>query len=275
MADSRTLEDRAQAALIRDWAAENGITVGERGRIPAGVRAAYEAATGNTAEPETGDGPDWDAALSAAKGADPLALLEDQLGEEAAGRTGHGSPSEDPGPPPPADLDEARARLGGKAKTPGWARDGKASKQAPPVRVTRAVVGDIEGKLTLLLSGPAVFWQMADPLCGGTFADNLDNIVRKAVPLIVQSPDAVKWFTKGTTFLLWLDLVWALQPVAQAVYAHHVAASVMVLPDGRVVPAVRLDDGRIVPADRAPQQAAPDLSAYTTEVNGHVPPVPA
>ena len=32
-----------ESAAIRDWARENGYTVNERGRIPAEVRAAYEA----------------------------------------------------------------------------------------------------------------------------------------------------------------------------------------------------------------------------------------
>lgn len=34
----------SDAARIRDWAKENGYEVSERGRIPADVRAAYEAA---------------------------------------------------------------------------------------------------------------------------------------------------------------------------------------------------------------------------------------
>jgi hypothetical protein len=263
MAESRTLDDRARSAIIREWAGENGFDLAVSGRIPKGVVAAYEAANGTELPPD--DGPDWSVPGDVA---DPLAGLEGELGDSA----GAAEPGE--GPPPPADLDEARARLGGKAKRPGWAKEAKPGKdKPPPVKVTRAVAGDIEGKLTLLLTGPAVMWQMADPLCGGTFAENLDNVVRKAVPLICQSPDAVRWFTKGTQFLLWLDLIWALQPIGQAVYAHHVAGSVMVLPDGRVVPSRRLDDGRVVPAEQAP--GPPDRSAYTTDPVGHVPDVHA
>ena len=264
MADSRSLTDRARSSLIRDWAKDNGFDVADKGRIPAGVVTAYEAATGQPSD-DADDGPDWDDV--GGEDPDPLAGVED---DDTAAAGSHG-PAD--GPPPPADLNEARERFAGKPKRPGWAKDGKPSKPvAPPVKVTKAVVSDIEGKLTLLLTGPAVFWQMADPLCGGAFADNLENIVRKAVPLIAQSPDAVRWFTKGTTFLLWLDLVWALQPVAQAVYAHHIAATVMVLPDGRVVPSQRLEDGRVVPLSEV-KQARPDQSAYTTQVPGHVPDV--
>src|SRR5690348_6756886 len=115
MADTRTLTDRAGAALIRDWAKDNGFEVSEKGRIPAGVRAAYEAATGNA--PPDDDGPDWDQAMGEQDAADPLAELEGTLAAEAAAGPGEGA-----GPPPPADLDEARARFGGKAKRPAWAK---------------------------------------------------------------------------------------------------------------------------------------------------------
>src|SRR5690348_5718973 len=98
MADTRTLTDRAESALIRDWAKDNGFDVSEKGRIPAGVRAAYEAATGNTAPGDDG-GPDWDQATGQEDAADPLAELEGTLAAEAAAGPGEGA-----GPPPPADL---------------------------------------------------------------------------------------------------------------------------------------------------------------------------
>lgn len=276
MTDTRTLDDRARSAEIRGWAREQGFEVSPRGAIPKGVVAAFDAANGGGGGPD-GDGPDWAAAAAVAGDvADPLADSEGEF--DGLGEVPPDTPTT---APPPADLDEARERLGGKPRTPGWAKDDSSEgkrdrrKSQPQARVTKQVIGDIEGKLTLLLTGPGLMWQTVDPVCGTAFADNLDSIVRKAVPLIIQSPDAVRWFTKGATFLLWLDLVWALQPVAQAVYAHHVAATVMVLPDGTVVPAQRLDDGRIVPLGAVPQQARPDRSAYTTQVAGHVPPVPA
>ncbi|WP_166850700.1 Lsr2 family protein [Isoptericola sp. BMS4] len=40
----RTQTDRAQLAKIREWARENGHKVSDRGRIPAAVLSAYEAA---------------------------------------------------------------------------------------------------------------------------------------------------------------------------------------------------------------------------------------
>lgn len=41
---STTRSDRAQLQKIREWAAQNGHTVSDRGRIPAPVRDAYNAA---------------------------------------------------------------------------------------------------------------------------------------------------------------------------------------------------------------------------------------
>lgn len=275
VADTRTLTDRAQAALIREWADDNGFTVSKGGRIPAGVRQAYEAAHAGEDDPGEGDGPDWTAAAAEA-GADPLAQLEAEL---EAGEQDQAAGGADAHPPPPADLAEARARFGGKPKRPPWAgekKTGKGEKKAPPVKVTRAVIGDMEGKLALLLTPPVLAWQMADPLCGGAAADNLDNIVRKSVPLMAQSPDVVNWFTKGTTFMLWMDLVLAVQPVALTLWKHHVAEEgIMLMPDGSVVPSVRLEDGRKVPADgTVPTRQAPvDNSMYSADVTGHIPDV--
>ena len=155
MADSRTLEDRARVALIREWAKDNGLEVGAKGRLPAGIVAAYEAATGTALDPGPEDeAPDWDEALSA-ETADPLAALEDQLG------AGGGESPGEAAPPPPADLEEARARLGSQPKTPKWAKDKPRKDPGPPVKVTKPVIGDIEGKLALLLTPPVAFWQMA------------------------------------------------------------------------------------------------------------------
>ena len=268
----------ADSSEIRAWAAAHGMTVKERGNLPAAVLEAYAAAhpgeSGESGEP----GPDWDAAAGA-ETAEPDESPDPPAAPPAAPAAG--APA-DEGPPPPADLAEARDRLGGgkqERKRPGWAGPGwrgpsrgKQPTAAPrrPATVTKALTGEMEARLALLLSIPASTWALLDPVCGGAAADNLDNIVRKSVPLMIQSPQLVAWFTKGQTFLLWVDLAIALQPVAQAVYAHHIAGSVMAV-DGQVVPARRGPDGRLYPAE--PVQPAPpaDLSAYTTQVNGHIP----
>jgi hypothetical protein len=274
---------------IREWAKSAGLEVADTGRIPASVRQAYDLAHADADDPGAEPGPDWAAAAAEAGGPglaasgppepDPPADAPAGPSQPPGGPQGTdaGPAGESTGPPPPADLADARARLEGTRKRgrPGWAgkesgRRPRAAKPAPP-KLTREIRGDIEGKLTLLLSGPVSILAAVDPVCGGAAVENLDLVVRKAVPLICQSPAAVAWFTKGTTFLLWLDLVWALQPIAVAAYSHHVAGTVMVLPDGRIVPSVRLEDGSVVPAEQAPAAPRPDYSAYTTHVPGHVP----
>jgi hypothetical protein len=259
----------ADSGEIRAWAAAQGMQVGETGKLPGTVRDAYEAAHRDEDEA----GPDWAAAAGAVETAEP----DD---DTPAAPAPPAAPPPEAEPPPPASIKEARERIGpadrARPRRPAWAASSAKSrkpKAEPPPKVTQQVTRDIEGKLALLLSFPASAAAMFDPVCGGALADNLDNVVRKAVPLIAQSPAAVAWFTRGATFMLWLDLAVALQPVAQAAYAHHVAGTVMALPDGTVVPAQRAPDGRLVPAGSVPAAAAaePDWSAYTTQVNGHVP----
>jgi hypothetical protein len=216
---ARSLEDRARAAVIREWAAENGFDVASRGNLPAGVVAAWEAAAGGDGEGQApgddGDAPDW-AAGAASVGAVPVA------------RPAAPEPEPEARERPVTTLDEARERAGGdrSRQPPGWAKRGPRSRparQSPP-KVTAATVSDIEGKLALMLAVPAAAWKSADPVCGGAFADQLDPIVRAAVPLICQSSDLVGFFTKSTSFLLWLNLAVALQPVGAAIYRHHIAA---------------------------------------------------
>jgi Lsr2 len=279
---SRTAADRQRAAQIRDWAAAEGLTVARQGRLPRSVEAAYDAATA-AGDGDGGPGPDW----GAAGAADPLDLdAPDEdfpggvpPGEDAAAEPPSPGPAPAPGPapPPPASLDDARERLAGRApRVPPWAgsRGGGGAQRpaAAPVKITPALARDIEGKLALLVAVPAAVWETADPVCGGAFAANLDNAVRKAVPLICQSPAAVRMFTTGGQWLLWLDLIMALSGTGQAIYAHHVAHTVTVV-DGRPVPARRLPDGRVVPADAAGPPPERDWSQYTTDIPGHVPPV--
>ena len=248
-------------AEVRAWAAAQGIEVAPGGRLKSDVIGAW------LAREDEGGEPDWAAAATAGEdGQDPPAPPP-AAGQAAADSTGTG-------PPPPADLNEARKRAredgGGKSRArPGWAGRARPARDKPqPVKITRQVQGDIEGKLALLLAVPVTTWGAVDPYCGGAAADNLDNIVRKAVPLICQSPQVVKWFTEGGIYLLWLDLALAVQPVAVAAWRHHVTGSVTIV-NGRAVPARRLPDGRIVPVQQAPEPPAPDYSAY--HVPGHVP----
>jgi Lsr2 len=286
MGEKRTAEARRRSADVRDWAAANRFDIAERGRIPAAVYAAYDAAMAvgdDAAEP----GPDWGAA-----GADHLDLddPEPELAEPEpesdtfpgappGTATAESSPPPEAAPPPPASLEDARERLAGtRPRVPPWAgsiRGGGGSQRpaAPPVKLNAATIRDIEGKLALLAAIPVAGWEAVDPACGGALAENLSPAIKAAVPLIVQSPTALRMLTEGSTYFLWLSLAQALAPVAVTAYRHHVSHTIMVTDDGQTVAAARLPDGKVVPAADAPAAPAPDWSAYTTDVPGHVPPV--
>ena len=288
MSTPRTNADRRQAAALRTWAAENGYELAPAGRIPAPVRAAYEAAqaAGPGDQDDQGDPPDGDP-----PDGDP-----DELGESGGqwddelSLSGPASPPPDgdqdaeSGPEadaPPATLAEARERVSGPQDTgggrsgrprpPSWATaaDKAGDRAGPgiasPVKITKAVRDDVAGKLTLMLTFPVMAWQTVDPLCGGEAADRLDRIVQTAVPLICQSPDAVKMFTKGTTYMLWLEFLMAITPVAGTVYQHHIAHTIELVE----APA----DGQDPAANGHPgHHPGPDLSAqYPPVATGHIP----
>jgi len=276
----RTPADRQRAADVRDWAAANGLELKDRGRIPAAVYAAYDAAT---AEPDgpAEPAPDWGAA-----GADLIDLdvppdpdLEPPGGVAAPGPQA-GEPPRPPqsAEPPPASLDDARARLaaGRAPRLPSWAggRGGGATQRpaAPPVKITPALTRDIEGKLALLAAVPVAGFAAADPACGGALSDNLNPAIKAAVPLILQSDQAVRWLTEGGIYIQLLTLAQALMPVMVMGWRHHVSHTITVV-NGHAVPATRLPDGRVVPAADAPPAPVQDWSAYTTDLPGHVPPV--
>jgi hypothetical protein len=295
---SRTLEDRARSRLVREWAQGQGLPVSDSGRIAQSVWDAARGAgvldspppddTGGDGQ-DQGDGPDWDAAAGELGGGGELGGLEDELTAEAAAAAGPPPPA--PAPEAPADLDAARERVrgaesSGRPKLPKWASStGRArpeSRRPAPVKITKTVSDDITGKLALLLSVPAATWEAVDPYCGGALADNLDPVVRAAVPLICLSQEAVRWFQKTSTFMLVVELALALRPVAEAAWHHHIAGDVLVLDDGRVIQGKRGPDGRVYfppikdagPAT-AGAAAGPDYSAYTTQPAGHIPPVHA
>jgi hypothetical protein len=94
------------------------------------------------------------------------------------------------------------------------------------MRITPSIRRDVEGKLAFAMGLGGQFWIMADPMCGSVFVDNADNIAKKLTPIICQSPDVVKWLTKSSSFILYVDLFMAFWPVLQMMFAHHVAKSV-------------------------------------------------
>lgn len=207
-----------QAAEIRAWARDNGWPeLTDRGKLPVTVREAWDAAQDQAADP---DGPD-----------DLSELDETDLDDP--GDFEYGDPEDiEPGPPPPADLDEARKRAG---RQPGSAHLIRGRKRGsrepkpdqPPVKVTAAVRRDIEGKVAFWLLIPAEPWMRVDPYCGQAYADNLENIAVKMTPLLCQSPAIVRWFGKSTTFIQVTELAMACRPVAEAIIAHHVTKRIV------------------------------------------------
>jgi hypothetical protein len=294
----------AEDAVVREWGRDNGFELGERGRLPAGVIAAYEAA-----HAADDGGPDWEAgaaALGIIAGADPLAEdpADDEetsgnspgsTGDRAAGEsTLNGAGTAGPAGPeegrPVTSLAEARARAGGQPKRPPWAGKDRGGKQpaagkaprgrtpaggrgkpAPdPIEVTPAVVGDIEGKVALLLSFPASGWAYMDPFCGGAMEEALPDTVVKLTPLLCQSQAVVRFLTGADTWIALVGLMVALKPVGIAVYEHHFSpdADKRRAAEQQASAARR---GQPVTGDQPP--AGPDLSAYTSTpaVSGHVP----
>jgi len=230
MTDSRTAASRVQSAEIRAWAADNGWPElkGGRGRIPAEAIDAFGLAHGEPVEEE----PD----VSAMDETD----LDDEDGADPAGQ-----PAEDESASaPPADLDEARRRVGrdpepahlvrgrGRGRAPRPARPKAAE---PDIKVTKAVRDDITGKLAFWLSIPAEPWLRVDPYCGQAYADQVDEIAVKMAPLICLSPDMVRWFAKSSTFIMWTELGIAVRPVVEAIIAHHVTKRIVLDSNGEAV----------------------------------------
>src|ERR1700677_1444675 len=133
------------------------------------------------------------------------------------------------------------------AKDHGWPdRPPKPKDDQPPIKITKAVQADITGKLAFWLSIPAEPWLRVDPYCGGAYSDQVDEIAVKMAPLICQSPDLVRWFSKSTTFIMWTELGIAVRPVVEAIIAHHVTKRIALDAQGQAFE----------------QQGGADFSAY-------------
>jgi hypothetical protein len=97
-----------------------------------------------------------------------------------------------------------------------------------PFVITPGIRADAKGKLALFGTLVAVPLDMVDPYCGRVLSDNLDNMIDKAMPLIARSPAAIKFLTSSSGgFLEWIALLQACWPVFMAIYAHHLARTVV------------------------------------------------
>lgn len=94
-------------------------------------------------------------------------------------------------------------------------------------KITATVRRDIEAKVGIMLEVPGRVWEARDPVCGAVFVQQLPPTRAALTDLVCQSPDLVAWFTGvGGGFMLYLNLLAALQPVGLAVWAHHITHAI-------------------------------------------------
>jgi hypothetical protein len=162
----------------------------------------------------------------------------------------------------PPGWDDGRADYGPRGKHAGPAADEPADEQPlgpdpqpGPLRDTRprgthhkitaGIRKDIDAKVGIMLELPGRVWEARDPLCGAVFVQQLPSTRSALVDLICQSPDLVAWFTGvGGGFMLYLNLLAALQPVAVTVWAHHIAHSIETPGQQAAGPGPQLHDGQ-------------------------------
>lgn len=211
---------------IRAWARDRGVKIGERGRIPAGLRAEYEAARPAATRPIPG--PD--------DIAEDLGIIDIDTRPGAAppdSPIGDSGQAGTPAPPPPAgvpgpDSDGPAHARRDWHKTPKSTRPKARPTPAAAAKITATIRSDIEAKIGFALSIPGQIWAVRDPVCGGTFMGQLEPIAVTSAAWVIRSPALVDWFTSpaGSGFILFLDTAAALGPVLSAVMAHHVYHSI-------------------------------------------------
>ena len=113
---------------------------------------------------------------------------------------------------------------------------GRGREKAPkgkPVRLTAAITKDIAAKVKLMVVMPGKVWEVRDPACGGIWMEQSDDISEALTEIVLDSPDLVNFFTSSAGgFMKWFKLAAAVQPVGVMVWAHHVAHTVAVVPQG-------------------------------------------
>ena len=109
-----------------------------------------------------------------------------------------------------------------------WKRaPGKPPPRPRPGRVTAGIRGDIDAKIRFALQVPGTIWQARDPLCGGTFIEQIPDTAEAFTDIVCDSADLVAFFTgPGGSFMKILKVGAALMPVVQVTMAHHVYHSV-------------------------------------------------
>ena len=108
-----------------------------------------------------------------------------------------------------------------------WKRAPGKRAPARPGRITASIRGDIDAKIRFALQVPGTIWQARDPLCGGTFIEQIPETAEAFTDIVCDSADLVAFFTgPGGNFMKLLKLGAALMPVVQVTMAHHVYHSI-------------------------------------------------
>lgn len=100
-----------------------------------------------------------------------------------------------------------------------------------PVRVSKKTKDDMAGALGMI-GVLLIPLSNADPYCGGALVDNYEKIVTALIPLLCKSQTVVNFFAGETTdWMLWINLIIAMSPVAVAVGKHHILRTVEIQQD--------------------------------------------
>lgn len=146
---------------------------------------------------------------------------------------------------------------------PAWQKAAGSKKKLSYAEVPKKVKDEAAGFAGLVGVPILSLLQAADPYCGTALAENFQPIVEAALPLILRSERAVRFFTSDDNdWLNWIGLAMALRPVAVAIAEHHVFRTVAVerTPTGPVVR--RRERGQESHGDHLTPQPQPEYN-YT------------
>ena len=151
-----------------------------------------------------------------------------------------GPPTREPRPEPPPEPEPGEDEPPAHARRE-WGRTTRTRPQKGKLpRVTQAIRGDIDAKISFALEIPGRVWQARDPVCGGVFVEQRAEMAGALTEIVCQSPDLVAWFAGGGgQFMLWLNVMAAAWPVVTVVMAHHVYHSVEAAPEAGPAPDYR------------------------------------
>lgn len=151
-------------------------------------------------------------------------------------KRGHKNRAENP------DTGFTETPLTEEAETPGFATIEDAARLTPDdpeprdvraedkpkvvIKITPSIRRDIEGKLALGFGMLGSAWSMIDPLCGPVLVDIGPQIAKAYTPLLLQSPEVVRFMTKSGNFMLWVNALMATIPLIQMFAAHHILHTV-------------------------------------------------